>query len=830
MDIDLELYRHEVRVSNSPLIRLSAIDISPDRPQWTMMFVHGFGGQASQWKYQLRKFANANRVIALDLRGHGQSDKPVDDYRMADIQADLLITLDVLGVKDKLVLIGHSFGGAIVTEFASAYPDRVARLILVAASGQYKINPYYRLALKLPRTVLNVAMPLVGGKLSSPPHVLKAMHRNTLSRWNGWDMLEKLATPTLIIRGHRDDVFEKTQFEEVSRRIKGSEDVDVGASGHMVMLERREAVNRAIERFLEETKKSWRDPNITTETSTRAALMKERPWLHHYDDGVPFTIGIPRIPLHRFLRSAARRFPLNIAVKFEGAWITYRRLNQESNRFANALRSIGVDKGDRVMLLMPNLPQLVICFFGVLKAGATVVFTLPITEPDELARQVHDSGAKVLVTITKFGDTARQIKAQTSLQHIIFTNAGDYLPPLKYLLFKAAREKEDGHLLHFPLENGMHTLSKMLYTFSERSPEVQMSPDDLAVIIYTAGTTGAPKGVMLSHRNLVANILQTRHWLADAKEGQERFLCVLPFSHAYGLTTGLGVGIALGATLILKPTFEIASVLETIQRERPTFFPGIPGMYVAINNFPGVRKYGIESIKACISGSAPLPVEVQETFERMTKGRLVEGYGLTEASPVTHANPLNGRRKVGSIGIPLPSTEAKTVDLASGKDMPVGQIGEPAIRGPQVMQGYWGQPEETRKVLTSDGWLLTGDVARMDEEGYFQIIARKADMWYPAKAGQKPGHPAFPRDVEEVLFEVPQVKEAAVVAIANQPIAFIIAQKDRPSADSLIAYCKRRLPPELVPRLIIFVDDFPRSFIGKVLRRELAKRYEEEKH
>src|SRR3990172_2765081 len=243
MDIDLELYRHEVRVSNSPLIRLSAIDISPDRPQWTMVFVHGFGGQASQSKYQLRKFANANRVIALDLRGHGQSDKPVDDYRMADIQADLLIALDVLGVKDKLVLIGHSFGGAIVTEFASAYPDRVARLILVAASGQYKINPYYRLALKLPRTVLNLAMPLVGGKLSSPPHVLKAMHRNTLSRWNGWEMLEKLAAPTLIIRGHRDDVFEKSQFEEVSRRIPDSEDVDVGASGHMVMLERREPVN-----------------------------------------------------------------------------------------------------------------------------------------------------------------------------------------------------------------------------------------------------------------------------------------------------------------------------------------------------------------------------------------------------------------------------------------------------------------------------------------------------------------------------------------------------------------------------------------------------------
>ncbi|MEK7326158.1 MAG: AMP-binding protein, partial [Chloroflexota bacterium] len=357
-----------------------------------------------------------------------------------------------------------------------------------------------------------------------------------------------------------------------------------------------------------------------------------------------------------------------------------------------------------------------------------------------------------------------------------------------------------------------------------KSPEVPVSPDDLAVIQYTSGTIGAPKGVMLSHRNLVANTLQTRHWLPQAKEGRERFLCCLPFSHAYGMTTALNCGISLGATLILKPTFEVADVLKTIKRERPTIFPGIPRMYVAINNYPGIRKYGISSIKACLSGSAPLPVEVQEAFERLTRGRLVEGYGLTEASPVTHANPLNGLRKVGCIGVPLPSTDAKIVDLASGKDVPPGQIGELAIRGPQVMLGYWGKGDETHRILTSDGWLLTGDVARMDEEGYFQLIARKAEMWYPAK----PEHPAFPRDVEEVLFEVPQVKEAAVVAIANQPIAFIIAQKDRPTADSLIAYCKRRLPPELVPRLVIFVDDFPRSFIGKVLRRELAKRYEEE--
>ncbi|RPI33856.1 MAG: hypothetical protein EHM70_04755 [Chloroflexota bacterium] len=329
---------------------------------------------------------------------------------------------------------------------------------------------------------------------------------------------------------------------------------------------------------------------------------------------------------------------------------------------------------------------------------------------------------------------------------------------------------------------------------------------------------------MLSHRNLMANALQTRHWMPDAREGQERVLSVVPISHAYGLTAALNMPVAVGATMILKARFEVADVLHAIKSYRPTIFPGVPQMYLAIENYPGVRRFGVSSIKACISGSAPLPVEVQEAFEKLTRGRLVEGYGLTEASPVTHANPLEGTRKIGSIGIPLPSTEARVVDLRKGRQVvPTGQIGELAVRGPQVMVGYWKNPRATRRTLRPGGWLLTGDVAQEDAEGYFRIIARKADMWYPSK----PGNPAFPRDVEEVLFEVPQVKEAVVVAIAGQPFAFVIAKGERPSAESLVAYCKRRLPTELVPRLVIFVDDFPRTFIGKVLRRELARRFRE---
>lgn len=830
MKVDLELYRQDVRVSVRPLVRLSIIDIAPEQPQHTLVFLHGFGGRAIQWSAQLRHFADTERVIALDLRGHGRSDKPSGDYHMPTLQADLISVLDALGVNEKVVLVGHSFGGAIASEFAVAHPERVERLVLMATAGQFKLNPLYRLLLRLPHSTLQVMAPFTRNWLGAPPPVLKSWYEDNLSLWVGWTLFRSIDEPTLVIRGHQDRVFEKPLFEEVTRAIAGAEEVDVGASGHMVMLERREAVNRAISRFLESGERSWRSVQAEPESEIDNHLLKHRPWLPHFDQGVPHTIAIPSVPLPHLLDSAVRRFPLNSALNFEGGRITYLRLSKEVNRFANALLSLGLEKGDRVMLLLPNVPQMVIAFYGALKAGGVAVFTMPTTEPQTLIHQIQECGAHFLVTLTQFDALIYDIKNQlepagdSPLKHIVFTHVGDYLPLFKRLALWLSGRTRKLHLLDIPMDASMHVFNRLVYSHSQEPPGTSVTAKDLAAIIYTGGTTDVPKGVMLTHRNLVTNALQTRHWFPDAQEGRERFLCVLPFSHSYGLTTALNVPISLGATLILKARFEVSDTLNAIKRYRPTIFPGVPQMYVAIKDFPAVRKFGVESIRACISGSAPLPVEVQEAFEKLTRGRLVEGYGLTEAGPVTHANPMNGQRKVGSIGIPFPSTEARVVDLTKGtREVPVGQIGELAVRGPQVMSGYWQKPEETHRVLHSDGWLLTGDVAQQDSDGYFRIIARKVDMWYPTK----PGEPAFPRDVEEVLFEVPQVKEAAVVAIAGQPIAFVIARKERPTAEALIAYCKRRLPPELVPRLVIFVDDFPRSFIGKVLRRELAKRYEE---
>jgi len=819
MDIDLDLYRHEIRISSNPLVRLSAIDVSPESPKRTIVFIHGFGGKAEQWGYQMQKFAMDNRVIALDIRGHGLSDKPSTGYDMPRIQLDLETALAQLKVSTPFILIGHSFGGAIVTEYALNHPDHIEKLILIATAGEFKLAPLLKFALKLPSTVLRLIGPFTRKWLHAPPHALKEYYRDNMSQWVGWGKFEKLEVPTMVIRGHRDFVFDRPLFEKVAKSIPGAEDVDVRTSGHMVMLERRAAVDRAIENFLKgESKKSWRDKSFIIPKTQRDDLKTQRVWLNEYEEGVPYTVDVPRIAVHQLLRSSVRRFPNNAAVYFEGAKLSYRNLNYEVNKFANALLAQGIGKGARVVLLLPNIPQMVIGFYGAMKAGAVAVLTPPVTEPEELIRQIKETDASVLVTLSMWAGLAKQIKDSTNVPHIVLTDPADYLP-LPIRLISNWRNRD------FKLSNAL-LWRRWLSGQDKKSPTIDVAPEDLAVIIYTGGTTGQSKGVMLSHRNLVANALQTRHWLPTAIEGKERLLCVVPFFHSYGLTTALNVPVSIGASMILKAQFQILDVLKTIKKYKPTIFPGSPNMYVAINNFKGVRKYGISSIKACISGSAPLPVEVQEAFEKLTKGKLVEGYGLTEASPVTHANPLNKNRRIGTIGVPVPSTEAAIVDLmTSSKEVETGQIGELAIRGPQVMMGYWKNESATKEVLTSDGWLLTGDVAQMDEEGFCRIIARKADMWYPEKGGKEP---AFPRDVEEVIYEIPQIKEVAVVAVAGHPFAFIIGGREKPSAESVIAYCKRRLPPHLVPRFVIFMDEFPRTFIGKVLRRELAKRYGKE--
>jgi len=725
--------------------------------------------------------------------------------------ADLDALLNTLGVSERFVLLGHSFGGAVVTEYALAHPERIEKLVLIATAGEFRLTGAARALIGLPLPVLSVLHRAYAHRaMFATPYAIATMYRHSLARWQGWSAFRSLQTPTLVIRGNRDNVFEPRHFIDVARTIPGAEEVDVGASGHMVMLERVDAVNRAIERFIVE-----RPKRSLTGAASATRATRDMPWLSFYDRGVPATISIPPVSLPDVLRSTARRFPHHTAMIFghglRGNHISYRALDRDASRFANLLLSLGIRKGDRVLLLLPNLPQSVVAYYGVLRAGGVVVSTTPLSEPTELIRQARESGARVLVTLDRNAEAARQAQAASGIEHLIVVNVGDYLP-IWVRPFAPP-----------PRVEGAHAYRAALARQSPADPNVALDPTDLALIQFTSGTTDKPKGVMLTHRNLIANTLQTRHWFADLREKKETFLCVLPFSHVYGMTTAMNVPIALGATMVILPNFVTREALEAIRRHRPTMFPGVPTMFVAINNVKGARKYGIRSIRACISGAAPLPVEVQEAFEKLTRGRLVEGYGLTEATTVTHANPLYGRRKVGSIGVPLPGTQARILDLATGRELPPGQIGELAIRGPQVMAGYWND-SNPGEAVNAEGWLLTGDVARMDEDGYFEVVARKREM---ILAGD---YQVYPRDIEEVLYEHPKVREVAVVGVqpARWPFqrvkAYVVLREGQEaSEEELMALCKRRLEEYAVPWQIEFRRELPKNFVGKVVRRLLVE-------
>ena len=824
MQLDLELYREETQVEAD--VKISYIRIAPERPLHTIVFIHGFGGRARQWRYQIEEFALHNEVIAIDLRGHGRSSRPKDGYDMDRILADIMAVLRHCDVNRQIVMAGHSYGVAIATEFAWRYPERLSHLIIIAGAGEYNILPAYKVMFRLPEMILRLFQPFANKVMDASLYALQELYLHNMRSWRGWDKFPELKPATMVILGNKDRVLPQEAFERVAELVPpDSEVINVGVSAHMVMLERRDAVNRAIERFLEmdtavPAHQRWRSGATQ---GGQGGLLAERPWLASYETAVPPTIDIPRLPLTRLLDRAWRRFPNRPALRFLGYTMRYRTLSAQAGRFANGLLSFGVKKGARILLLLPNVPHLVIAYYGTLRIGGIVVMANPLDPAEEVARQAKVSGAEVLVTLGRFKETAVQVKAQSSVKHVIFANVTDYLPIGKKVAATLLPGK-GGEDKVAPLASGDFAWARWVRKFKPVPPKVEVVAADTAVIQFTSGTTGTPKGIMLTHYNLVANTMQVRLWLTDVRDGQETVMCVVPFSHVYGMTSAMNMAISIGASMVLLPRFDTEEVLQNIRRYKPTLFPGVPSMYVALNNFSGVRKFGIDSIRACISGAAPLPIEVKETFEKLTKGKLVEGYGLSEAAPVTHSNPINGRHKVGSIGLPMPSTEARIVDLKTGRPLAAGQIGELVVRGPQIMLGYWQDEAATKAVLDADGWLHTNDVARMTEDGYFQIISRRQDSWQGEDSGL-----AFPRDVEEVIYELPEVREVVVVGFMNQPVAFVsLKAKNRLPAKTIISFCKRRLPPSQVPKLVIFVKDFPRSFIGKVLRRELVSQYEQE--
>ncbi len=552
-------------------------------------------------------------------------------------------------------------------------------------------------------------------------------------------------------------------------------------------------------------------------------------WVTSYEDGIPPTLAYPAGPLHDLLSASASRYPSHTAMVFYGRRFAYRDLERAANRFANALIRLGVRKGDRVAVMLPNVPQTVIAYYGALKIGAVVVQVNPLYVEREIEQQVRDAEVRLMVALDLFYPRIEPIRTSSGLETVIVTSVKDALPWHLALLYplKAWRE---GTTVSVPKAPPVFDFAAILAASSEEAPRVSVGPEDLALLQYTGGTTGVPKGVMLTHRNLVANTLQCRAWMPSLRDGKEVFLAVIPFFHVYGMTACMNLAIATGGTMVLLPRFVTKDVLHAIVKSRTTIFIGVQAMYVAINNFPDVGRYDLSSIRICISGAGPLHTEVQDRFEALTGGKVVEGFGLSEASPVTHVTPIFGRRKKGTIGLPLPDTDARIVDLDSGtRELPVGEAGELIVRGPQVMKGYWRRPEESAVVLR-DGWLHTGDIATVDDDGYFAIVDRKKDMI------KTKGENVYPREVEEVLFRHPKVKDAVVVGVPEEfmgeMIKAYVVLKDGESATEkeIIEYCGRDLAKFKVPKAVEFRPELPRTMVGKVLRRvlldeELKKRH-----
>ncbi len=558
--------------------------------------------------------------------------------------------------------------------------------------------------------------------------------------------------------------------------------------------------------------------------------MFDRPWFKHYDKGVPYHIDYPEITLFDLLEETAKKYPESPCTIFKGAVITYREMNELTDRLAGALADLGVKKGDRVGIFMPNTPQFVIAYFGILKAGGVVVATNPLYTPREIEHQVKDAGIEIMLVMSNFYNTIKKAQPNTPIKKVIVTNLKETLPPVLRLLFTLAKEKKGGFRVQ--LQEGDYWLKDLLAKYPPSSrPKIEITPDDVALFQYSGGTTGISKGAIALHRNLVANSLQIQSWMPDIEEGKEVVLMAIPLFHVYGMVAGMCFAIRSGASMVMIPNpRDLKDVLDSIEKYKATIYPGVPTMYNAINNHPDViaGKYKLNTIKACISGSAPLMRETKVRFEQLTGGKLVEGYGLSEAPTATHCNPLYATDSpVGSIGLPLPDVDCKIISLDDEvTELPPGEIGELVIKGPQVFKGYHNMPTETENTLR-DGWLYTGDIARMDEEGYFYIVDRKKELIKPG------GYQVWPREVEEVIISHPKVLEVGVAGVPDpyrgETVKAWIVPKagETLTEQEILDWCKERLAKYKIPTQIEFRSELPKTTVGKILRRELVREHKE---
>ena len=552
--------------------------------------------------------------------------------------------------------------------------------------------------------------------------------------------------------------------------------------------------------------------------------MEPRIWHRSYDGGVPPDIEFEEIPLPRVLERSARTHGDAPAVIFLNCRVTYRQLKEEVDRFATALAGLGVTRDTRVAIQLPNLPQTVIAYYATLSLGAQAVMTNPLYVEREITHQWNDAGCAVAVVADfLFEGRLRGIRHELPVKRYIIASIPDYLRfPLNLLAPIKLGKTRPPSIAKVEPDEGIRFMKTLIRTTSPDPPKVALAMDDLALLQYTGGTTGLSKGAMLTHRNLSYNAQQVGAWFTDATPGREVCLAALPYFHVFGMTVSMNYPVLVAAAMVLMPNpRDISQMAKAIATHRVTMFPGVPAMFNAINNFPGVDTLDLSSVTSCFSGSAPLPNDVLERFERLTGSKIVEGFGLTETSPVTHTNPLKGTRKIGSIGVPVPGTDARVVDLANGvTEVPTGTEGELIIKGPQVMKGYWNKPDATRDMIR-DGWLYTGDIAIVDPDGYFFIVGRQKDM---ILAG---GYNIYPDEVDRVLMGHPAVLEAATIGLPDQKRgetvkSFVVLKTGHAATtEELIEYCRKELAAYKIPRQIEFRAELPKSTVLKILRREL---------
>ena len=530
----------------------------------------------------------------------------------------------------------------------------------------------------------------------------------------------------------------------------------------------------------------------------------EKPWYKQYPETLSPDMEFPVKTMIDILKETVDQIPDHIAIKFYTKEIRYKELWSYSTMFATSLQQSGVTKGDRIAIMLPNCPQYIISYYGILRAGGIVTQVNPMYLEKELLHVLNDSGAETIVVYEPLYPRIKAIAHDTALKNII--------------------------VVSFQPENVSLTEDLSFEQFIGKSMNVPLTPvdidpiEDVAVLQYTGGTTGISKGAMLTHRNISVNVMQAHAFFKEEHVfGEGRCLTVIPLFHVFGMTSCMNLNILNGATIILLPKFEIEEVLQTIKAEQPTTFPGVPTMYIALLNHPNAEAYGIDSINTCNSGSAPLPVQTMKEIESKIGAKILEGFGLTEASPVTHCNPPFGIRKPGSVGIGVPGTDYKVVDLSTGEqEVPVGELGELIIRGPQIMKGYWNMPEETANTLR-DGWLYTGDIAKVDEDGYLYIVDRKKDLIIAS------GYNVYPRDIEELLYEHPAVQEAVVIGVPDayrgETVKAIIVKKadHDVTEQDIIKWTRERIAAYKVPEFVEFREELPKTMVGKILRRALRE-------